>query len=130
MAFGAKPFSSESPYEVRCPRCDVSFPPEARTCMHCGGPTGASGVFAALRTTQFDQTSIEATEETPFSIGDSFGTDPFADETDPNHRESRDRDMEEESSGSIGQSIFKSLGGIVWVILLIGFSLARSCGDG
>ena len=98
--------------------------------MHCGGPTGASGVFAALRTTQFDQTSIGATEETPFSIGDSFGTDPFADETDPNHRESRDRDMEEESSGSIGQSIFKSLGGIVWVILLIGFSLARSCGDG
>ena len=130
MAFGRKSTASNSEYEVRCPRCDVSFPPEARTCMHCGGPTGSAGVFAAFQSVEtvvhdeyspvvgMDQTPIEATSESPFSMGT---TDPFADD---------DRDDVQESSGSIGQSIFKSLGGVVWVILLIGFSLARSCGEG
>ena len=37
-----------SPYEVRCPRCDVSFPVETTTCIHCGGPTGeAAELFVA-----------------------------------------------------------------------------------
>lgn len=25
-----------SAYEVRCPRCETSFPPETRRCVHCG----------------------------------------------------------------------------------------------
>jgi hypothetical protein len=31
-----------SPYEVRCPRCNTSFAPETRRCVHCGGPVGRS----------------------------------------------------------------------------------------
>ena len=27
-------------YEITCPRCKVTFPPETRTCIHCGGPVG------------------------------------------------------------------------------------------
>jgi hypothetical protein len=27
-------------YEVRCPNCNTSFPPEAKRCVHCGGPLG------------------------------------------------------------------------------------------
>lgn len=31
-------------YEVRCPHCETSFPPEARRCLHCGRRLG--GVVA------------------------------------------------------------------------------------
>ena len=27
----------QTPYEVFCPRCQVSFPVETRKCIHCGG---------------------------------------------------------------------------------------------
>lgn len=27
-------------YEVRCERCQTSFPPETKRCIHCGGPLG------------------------------------------------------------------------------------------
>jgi hypothetical protein len=28
-------------YEVRCESCKTSFPPEAKRCLHCGGPLRA-----------------------------------------------------------------------------------------
>ena len=47
------PRAQETPtYEVRCPRCDVTFPLGTRRCIYCGGPTGpaeASGLRAAMR---------------------------------------------------------------------------------
>jgi hypothetical protein len=32
--------STESPYEVRCERCRVTFPVGTRRCVHCGGRIG------------------------------------------------------------------------------------------
>ena len=29
---------AQTPYEVYCFRCRVTFPVEARRCLHCGGP--------------------------------------------------------------------------------------------
>lgn len=29
------------PYEVRCHRCQCSFAPGTKQCLHCGGPLGA-----------------------------------------------------------------------------------------
>ena len=29
-------------YEVRCENCRTTFPPEAKRCIHCGGPLGES----------------------------------------------------------------------------------------
>ena len=34
-----------SPYEVRCLRCDVSFPVETKVCLHCGGRTSNAGAL-------------------------------------------------------------------------------------
>ncbi len=39
----------------------------------------------------------------------------------------RELEMSDEPS-SVGRSLIRSLGGLVWVILLIGFTLARNCG--
>jgi hypothetical protein len=38
-----------SPYEVRCPRCNTSFAPETRRCVHCGGPVGRPGAQRPAR---------------------------------------------------------------------------------
>jgi hypothetical protein len=35
-------------YEVRCFRCNVSFPPDAKTCLHCGARLGLSSEVGAL----------------------------------------------------------------------------------
>jgi hypothetical protein len=43
------PRGEPAPYEVRCPRCNTSFAPETRRCVHCGGPVAAPG---AQRATQ------------------------------------------------------------------------------
>jgi hypothetical protein len=41
-----------------------------------------------------------------------------------------DRELDQEDQpSSLVRSLFRSLGGIVWILLLIGFSLARSCGE-
>jgi len=43
---------------------------------------------------------------------------------------SDEREIEEPDEGpvSIGRSIIRGLGGFIWVIVLIGFTLARNCG--
>jgi len=41
-----------SPYEVLCPRCNVTFPVGTRHCIHCGGPVGRGrGLFSGATTT-------------------------------------------------------------------------------
>jgi hypothetical protein len=34
---------ARTPYEVYCFHCRVTFPAEARQCLHCGGPLFAAG---------------------------------------------------------------------------------------
>jgi hypothetical protein len=31
-----------TPFEAWCPRCKVTWPPETRVCVHCGGRVAAS----------------------------------------------------------------------------------------
>ncbi len=44
----ALPVEEVPVYEVRCERCQTSFAPETRRCIHCGGPVGRGRAFAAL----------------------------------------------------------------------------------
>jgi hypothetical protein len=105
---------SEPPiYEVRCRRCNVSFPVETRKCLHCGGATSRSGDVAILET--MVQPSTATAQEFPHPI-----------EFLPS-QEDRELEMSDEPS-SVGRSLIRSLGGFVWVIVLIGFTLARNCG--
>jgi hypothetical protein len=58
------PASETQLYEVRCERCRTSFPPEAKRCIHCGGPLGVGRT--ALRAED------AADDELPFQRGRSF----------------------------------------------------------
>jgi hypothetical protein len=39
---------AQTPYEVYCFRCRVTFPAEARRCLHCGGRLFAAGERAVV----------------------------------------------------------------------------------
>lgn len=109
-------------YEVRCPRCQVSFPVETRVCVHCGGRTAPPGtVVTHERPPEFDPlheragrapTSIDPSDETPFVFRESSA------------EETAEPGVE---SPNLVRSILGSLGGFVWILLLIAFSIAQSC---
>lgn len=128
--------SKTSPYEVRCPRCDVSFPVETRKCMHCGGPTSKAGSMS-LRDS-FDESAFitlgESTppdgspSDSPFArAGGGGGSGPavaggvMQGSSDPGPLEA------DAESPSTLRSLVQSLGGVVWIVLLIAFAVARTC---
>ena len=104
--------STSSPYEARCPRCDVTFPIETRTCFHCGGAIGRRDQVRPLESIL--ESGFETEAESPDPI--EFRADPLEAEIE----------MPDEPS-SVGRSLIRSLGGLVWVIVLIAFTIARSC---
>ena len=113
---------SASPYEVRCPRCDVSFPPETRKCIHCGGATGKSSAPAAVA------------EWIAQESGDSAATDPTPIEPDDGSIFSMETggietaEGEIEGRSSLSRTLLRSFGSLIWIALLIAFTLARDCG--
>lgn len=127
-----------SPYEVRCLRCDVSFPVEAKRCIHCGGPLAASetgalhGVFPGpLETAPAGSgargsfpipgsapTSSPSTQPSP-----SPGSGPILLPGDPGDPD----DAAGERAPSLGASLLRSFGSFFWIIALVAFSLLRNC---
>lgn len=126
-----------SQYEVRCFRCDVSFPVETRTCIHCGGATSAASESAGSAPV-FEFGSRSGAENAPGwrggenSLRESMGgvsdQPPPVDNLD--ERSSASPISEPTSEPSVGRSILGSMGSLIWIALLIAFSLAgRMCGD-
>lgn len=131
---------SPPPIEVRCARCDVSFPVETKTCIHCGGPTSPADAPTPLVTSteagdvepgavvierreyadDYDLARDAERARGPFGLGD-FGAEAEAYEQDA------ERDAPPPSAL---RAIMGSLGGLVWIVLFVLFSLARSCGEG
>jgi hypothetical protein len=105
--------TTSSPYEVRCPRCDVTFPVETRTCIHCGEPIGRRDQVHPLESIL--ESGFETEAESPVPI--EFRAGPLEGEIE----------MPDEPS-SVGRSLIRSLGGLVWVVVLIAFTIARNCG--
>jgi len=119
--------SEPSPYEVRCPRCDVSFPPETRKCLHCGGPTGKSGRAFAEQWIATDPGAMApgiptapTTASSPEPI-EPEGAPIFT--MDAVGAEAEDA----ESQSSLPRKLLRSFGSLIWIGLLIAFTLARSC---
>lgn len=58
-------------YEIRCERCNTSFPPETKRCIHCGGPlgTGLGRLFTSARPPAEAAPDEEAEQQVPFQRG-------------------------------------------------------------
>jgi len=117
-------------YEVRCPRCNVSFPVETKQCFHCGGATGRSGAFVPVDPQGASSMAKVFSSDSPVQIGER----PFEASEDGGSSSAEEWPSEvgveqEQESPSFVKSILRSFGGFVWIALLIAFSLARSCGD-
>ncbi|MGH0036286.1 MAG: hypothetical protein ACQGVK_14765 [Myxococcota bacterium] len=103
--------------EVRCSSCQVSFPPEVKRCMHCGGrthrpdelPRVVPGGAKPLR------------ELEPFVVG----------EAPPASRGERPRPIDEpddvdELEGP-GRSPLRVVSAVVWILLALAGGLYRAC---
>ena len=130
-----------SPYEVRCLRCDVSFPLETRRCIHCGGPTSASrsgaeagagmgapiqGPLATTSGTSPTPIGIETGGPFPWSRSREAGAPATPGPSVPGG-ELPDPDEAPQSPGAM---LFRSFGSLIWIVALIGFSIVRSCSEG
>lgn len=134
-----------SPYEVRCPSCDVSFPVETRRCIHCGGPTAGAGSFVAMddpaelaaplesggMSTRPSSIEPESSAGSPFGgIGESIFGESSATNDAPHDEHGDDRSYEgEHGPPSFVRSLMRSMGSVIWIVILIAFSLSRSCGN-
>ena len=108
-----------SPYEVRCPRCDVSFPVGTRVCLHCGGRTGPS-------LAQVEKLSFGEPEESRGPFAEAAWGFPASEAEEapiPPSREALEKSPARPSP-------MRALVTLLWVALAIGISIARSCGEG
>ena len=88
-----------SAYEVRCPRCDVTFPVGTPRCIHCGGPTGpgeAPGLRAGMRSL-------------PLPAG------PGRESSDEDEAEARPR-------GALSRGV-----AVLWLLAALAVSIYRAC---
>jgi hypothetical protein len=91
---------AQTPFEVYCYRCRVSFALGTRTCVHCGAPIGRNRMGAGPGPVQPGE---PAAEGVPLELAD-------------------EGELQEVSIG-------RRLGGTsLWILLAIGAALARMCG--
>ena len=101
-------------YEVRCSGCNVSFPPETRRCMHCGGRTSPGGSPPSPKPAfPIDPAGAVASEQAREEEGSWLTLPDLNDTTD------------EEPPARPGW--LRLGGGLVWVVLAILASLGQMC---
>jgi len=104
-------------YEVRCPSCNVSFPPRTRSCFHCGQriPRGTSPT---------PQTSRRLD---PFPEGETGGADASANSM-PEFLEWARTDSSEEVEAEQARPWWLRWGtNIIWVVIAILATLGQMC---
>ena len=118
--------SKGTEYEVRCPRCDVTFPVETRSCIHCGGKTSSAGeVGGAIPVFEFGS----EIDDTMFGRSDDSSRPDSIRPPSPREMPLEDQDADQEAP-SVARSILGSMGSLIWIALLIAFSLSgRLCGE-
>ncbi len=108
-----------SQFEVRCDSCDVSFPPEKKTCFFCGARLG-SGLLARSGFGRTDPSPIPEFEFQP---------------NDPGHESPIPFDLQREEEAEVEEEtaprgvIPRLLSSLAWVFLFIGISIYRACTD-
>lgn len=101
-------------FEVRCPSCDVSFPPATRRCLHCGGRTGPARFQVAGLPPELLARDVASGSSESASVDEERGPLPIG---DPEPRKP--------AGGWL-----KAGGSLIWVGLAVVFALMRACGGG
>jgi hypothetical protein len=60
-----QPQGPQTPYEVFCPRCRVTFPVGTRSCIHCGGRLARDRWQPADKRVTFDEGAGPLEDERP-----------------------------------------------------------------
>jgi hypothetical protein len=96
-------------FEVRCHRCNVSFPIGTKVCLHCGGRTGEPAAPVLL--SEIRALSRPDGDGAPLLSQDGeLAEAPAGDEAEPGRR-----------------SLFGTAMSLFWVLLLVGGYFFRSC---
>jgi len=90
--------------------------------MHCGGPTGGHSRPQLLESML--PTDYATNERLPDATAGP-GTGRFE---LPEAGPIEDAREDFEQPASVGRTLFRSFGGLIWVVVLIVFSIARHCG--
>ncbi len=129
-------------FEVRCARCDVTFPVGTKRCIHCGVPIGP-GHAVSLSDTRFgtSATPYDSADVGSFETKYGMGGEQSVFRDEPGNASTgvgaapasasapASADAEDAGSSPV-KALIRSMGGVIWILLLVGFSLARSCGGG
>ncbi len=105
-------------YEVRCPRCDVSFPPGTKKCLHCGGRTAKSlgpgpRMEPDYSATPFDPRMPEHGTHAEDGFARPLPADAEPDEESP-----------------VRGGLVRAAVTVLWILAAIAFSVMRACQEG
>ncbi|MBW2273843.1 MAG: hypothetical protein JRG96_11260 [Deltaproteobacteria bacterium] len=108
--------TSKGAFEVRCHRCDVSYPVETKRCLYCGEkPSAGPPRIDLLDLREVENRAGEAIAE---RASPGF----------PRPLESgQEQEAEVEEEVSTRQALPRVLMSLVWVILLVVVSVYRAC---
>ena len=112
-------------YEIRCQRCDVSFPPESKVCVHCG---------ERIRPQRQILTSVPALEEAfqdiiPAEVlAGKSSSEAFPGSPATEIPENPQAVTEEEEQPRFSKS--RLLGNLVWIVLAVLASAFQVCRGG
>ena len=100
-------------YEVWCHSCNVTFPAETRTCLHCGGRTRPERPRRTLRGSE-----VEVFAPTiDLGGGRSSGVPPFTDFSE----------SPAEEAEPVRRSMMRAGMTFLWFVLIAGFTAWRAC---
>ncbi len=100
-------------YEVRCHRCEVSFPVGTKRCMYCGGKPGGQPLFPSI---------LHADPLEELAPMGEFQTREADSQPPPAPIE-----IDEEETETPRAALFRILGNLSWIIVFAAFTLYRSC---
>jgi len=102
---------SSQGYEVVCPRCEVTFAPETRRCVHCGGATMRP---AEARAHTHAPGPVAPDRRPPFSLERP---------PPPGMETEEDEDV---PAGRTSSWISRAMG-LVWIAALVAITAYRAC---
>jgi hypothetical protein len=122
--------NQESFYEIRCDRCNVSFPPETKVCFHCGERLGPRRqVLDSAPTLEEAFKHLMPADPTsknsdPNLLNASRVSPGVAYESGPIAGQEQEQEQEPRSTKA------RLLGNFVWIALAVVFTVYRACNGG